>query len=83
VGDGERLMLLSDAVLERPTLDGSTLGLDGVRDAVAKAPMASAAGTLRAIEDALRAAVTDPLCDDATIVVLVPNPAIADVSTDA
>jgi serine phosphatase RsbU (regulator of sigma subunit) len=81
--DGERLILLSDAVLERPTVDGGTLGLDGVRDAVVKAPLTSAAGTLRAIEDAIREAVEDPLSDDATVVVIVPNPAIADVAADA
>src|SRR4051794_29460067 len=82
LADGERLMLLSDAVLDRPTLDGGTLGLDGVRDAVGKAPLASAAGTLRAIEDAVREAVEDPLSDDATVVVLVPNPAIEQVAAD-
>jgi serine phosphatase RsbU (regulator of sigma subunit) len=78
--DGDRLMLLSDAVLDRPTLDGGKLGLEGVREAVVKAPMASAAGTLRAVEDAVREAVEDPLSDDATVVVIVPNPAIADVA---
>jgi serine phosphatase RsbU (regulator of sigma subunit) len=69
----ERLILLSDGVLDRPTPDGGTLGLEGVRHAAAKAPADSAAGTLRAIEDAVREAVTDPLADDATVVVLVPS----------
>jgi serine phosphatase RsbU (regulator of sigma subunit) len=78
--DGDRLMLLSDAVLDRPTLDGGTLGLEGVRRAVVKAPLASAAGTLRAVEDAVREAVEDPLSDDATVVVIVPNPGIAEVA---
>ena len=41
-----------------PTLDGGTLGLDGIREAVLKAPADSAAGTLRAIEDAVREAST-------------------------
>jgi serine phosphatase RsbU (regulator of sigma subunit) len=81
--DGERLILLSDAILQRPTVNGGTLGLDGVRDVVVKAPLTSAAGTLRAIEDAIREAVEDPLSDDATVVVIVPNPAIADVAADA
>ena len=54
---GERLLMLSDGVLDRPTTDGGTLGLDGIRDAVLKAPADSAAGTLRAIEDTVRAAV--------------------------
>jgi serine phosphatase RsbU (regulator of sigma subunit) len=70
---GERLLLLSDGVLGRPTLDGGTLGLDGIRAAVRKAPPESAAGTLRAIEDAVREAVDRPLADDATVVVLVPS----------
>jgi serine phosphatase RsbU (regulator of sigma subunit) len=70
---GERLLLLSDGVLDRPTSDGGTLGLDGIRDAVRKAPDHSAAGTLRAIEDAVREAVDEPLGDDATVVVLVPS----------
>jgi serine phosphatase RsbU (regulator of sigma subunit) len=78
LADGERLLLVSDAIIERPTIAGETLGLDGVRDAVVKAPLASAAGTLRAIEDAVRAAIEDPLSDDATVVVLVPNPVVAE-----
>jgi AcrR family transcriptional regulator len=83
IADGERLLLLSDAIIDRPTVDGKTLGLPGIRDAVGKAPLASAAGTLRAIEDAVREAVEDPLSDDATVVVLVPNPAIAEVAPTA
>jgi AcrR family transcriptional regulator len=70
---GERLLLLSDGVLNRPTVNGGKLGLDGIREAVLKAPVESAAGTLRAIEDAVRAAVDEPLSDDATVVVLVPT----------
>jgi serine phosphatase RsbU (regulator of sigma subunit) len=73
VAVGERLLLLSDGVLDRPTLDGGTIGLDGIRQAVLKAPADSAAGTLRAIEDAVREAIEDPLADDATVVVLVPS----------
>jgi len=66
LADGERLLLLSDAIIDRPTVDGETLGLPGIREAVAKAPLTSAAGTLRAVEDAVREAVEDPLSDDAT-----------------
>jgi hypothetical protein len=76
-------MLLSDAVLDRPTLHGGTLGLAGIQEAVAKAPLVSAAGTLRAVEDAVREAVEDPLSDDATVVVLVPNPAIRTVAPES
>ncbi len=70
---GERLLLLSDGVLNRPTVAGGHLGLDGIREAMLKAPRESAAGTLRAIEDAVREAVDQPLSDDATVVVLVPS----------
>ncbi|MCW2986804.1 MAG: SpoIIE family protein phosphatase [Conexibacter sp.] len=80
--DGDRLLLLSDGILDRATLDGGTLGLDGVREAVAKAPLASAAGTVRAIEDAVREAGKDPLSDDATLIVLVPNPAISEAENE-
>ena len=73
LGAGERLLLLSDGVLGRPTVAGGTLGLEGVRRAVLKAPAESAAGTLRAIEDAIRESIDDPLGDDATIVVLLPS----------
>jgi serine phosphatase RsbU (regulator of sigma subunit) len=79
--DGERLLLLSDAIIHRPTVSGESLGLPGVLEAVTKAPLTSAAGTLRAVEDAVREAVRDPLSDDATVVVLVPNPAIAEVAS--
>ena len=72
ISAGERLLLLSDGVLNRPTLDGESLGLAGIHHAVLKAPAESAAGTLRAIEDAVREAVDTPLEDDATVVVLVP-----------
>jgi AcrR family transcriptional regulator len=78
---GERLLLLSDGVLNRPTVDGGYLGLDGIREAVRKAPAESAAGTLRAIEDAVREAVDEPLSDDATVVVLVPARTAPDANT--
>jgi hypothetical protein len=49
------------------------LGVQGIHQAVLKAPDTSAAGTLRAIEDTVRESVQDPLSDDATLVVLVPH----------
>jgi serine phosphatase RsbU (regulator of sigma subunit) len=69
---GERVLLLSDGILGRQTVDGGTLGVAGVHAAAMKAPDASAAGTVRAIEDAVRESVVDPLGDDATLIVLVP-----------
>jgi serine phosphatase RsbU (regulator of sigma subunit) len=71
---GERLLLLSDGLIGRRTRDGGRLGVEGVHAAAIKASRTSAAGTIRAVEDAVRENVVDPLDDDATLVVLVPNP---------
>jgi serine phosphatase RsbU (regulator of sigma subunit) len=69
---GERLLLLSDGILGRRMRDGGTLGVRGVHEAALKAAGTSAAGTVRAIEDAVRENVVDPLEDDATLIVLAP-----------
>jgi serine phosphatase RsbU (regulator of sigma subunit) len=70
---GERLLLLSDGVLERRTAGGGTIGLDGIRHAIARARDMSAPSAVRAIEDAIHDASADPLEDDATIVVFAPS----------
>jgi serine phosphatase RsbU (regulator of sigma subunit) len=70
---GERLLLVSDGVLDRRTQDGGRLGLDGVRAALAGVPDRAAALTVRAIERKILDASADFLEDDATIVVLVPT----------
>jgi serine phosphatase RsbU (regulator of sigma subunit) len=70
---GERLLLLSDGVLDRRRQDGEPFGLDGVRGAITDAVDAGAASTVRAVEDAITAASADPLQDDATIVVFAPT----------
>lgn len=70
---GERVLLLSDGVLDRRTEDGGVLGLDGVHAAALKALSTSAPATLRAIEDSLRESAADPLDDDATLIVLAPT----------
>ena len=69
---GERLLLLSDGVLERKTRHGRQFGMAGVRAAVARSGTGAAA-TVRAIEDAIVSASVDPLEDDATIVVFAPS----------
>jgi serine phosphatase RsbU (regulator of sigma subunit) len=66
LGKAERLLLLSDT-FTHPTYG---IGLLAIRRAVAKADNTAAPATLRAIEDALRAAHPERLHDDATIVVL-------------
>jgi serine phosphatase RsbU (regulator of sigma subunit) len=70
---GERLLLISDGVLDRRTGDGARFGLRGVRSALRRATGASPAETVRALEDALTARSADRLEDDATIVVIAPT----------
>jgi serine phosphatase RsbU (regulator of sigma subunit) len=70
---GERLLLLSDGVLDRKRTGGGTIGLDGIRGAVARARDLSAPSAVRAIEDAIHDASSDPLEDDATVVVFAPS----------
>ncbi len=70
---GQRLLMLSDGIIGRATTDGGTLGVNGVHRAALKAHSSTAAGTLRAIEDAVRESVEDPLEDDATLIVFAPS----------
>jgi serine phosphatase RsbU (regulator of sigma subunit) len=72
---GERLVLYSDGITERPTQAGPPFGLTGIRDAVARARSASAAATVKAIEAAVRDASALALEDDATLLVLAPTEA--------
>jgi hypothetical protein len=60
-------------VLDRTTHDRGRFGLAGVRTALRNIADASAAPTLRALEDAITGASADPLEDDATIVVFAPS----------
>jgi serine phosphatase RsbU (regulator of sigma subunit) len=70
---GERLLLLSDGVLDRHTDGGERFGLPGVTAALRGWPGASPAETVRALQEAILDRSPDPLEDDATIVVLAPN----------
>ena len=70
---GERLLLVSDGVLDRRTRGGGSFGLDGAQAAITNAAEHGAGPTVRALEDALTAASTDPLEDDATVVVFAPT----------
>jgi len=72
---GERLLLLSDGVLDRKTADGGSFGLDGVRDALVGVTDGAAASTVHALAMAVTAWSSDPLEDDATIVVFAPSAA--------
>lgn len=70
---GERLILYCDGVSERRTADGKRFGLAGIKEAALRAHSSSAAATVNAIEEAIMTASTEPLDDDATLLVLVPT----------
>jgi serine phosphatase RsbU (regulator of sigma subunit) len=67
---GERLLLLTDGVVDRGVAGGGRFGIDGVVRAIADARATTAAATAMAILDAVAVASADPLEDDATLVVL-------------
>jgi serine phosphatase RsbU (regulator of sigma subunit) len=67
---GERLIFVTDGVIGRRTEDGGVFGVDGLRRALADAEIATAAGTAMAIQKAVTDCWSEPLEDDATIVVL-------------
>jgi serine phosphatase RsbU (regulator of sigma subunit) len=69
---GERVILASDGITDRPTSRGTPFGADGIRHAVAGIDPTSAASTVKAIEDAVLSASPEPLEDDATLIVLTP-----------
>jgi serine phosphatase RsbU (regulator of sigma subunit) len=73
----ERILLVSDGVLESAGSGGALLGLHGVQEATRRTVGASAAATVRAIESALADHLVDELQDDATVAVLAPDSALA------
>jgi serine phosphatase RsbU (regulator of sigma subunit) len=66
----DRLVLVTDGILERAVEGGGTFGVDGLRRAVRDAPAATAAATAMAIQRAVTSCWAEPLADDATLVVL-------------
>jgi serine phosphatase RsbU (regulator of sigma subunit) len=67
---GERLILLTDGIISRHTEDGGRFGVDGLRDALERAENPTAAATAMAIQQAVTDSWSEPLEDDATVVVL-------------
>ena len=67
---GERLLLVSNGVLERRVEDGGTFGLDGIKRAVSNPQSLTAATTAMAILQAVSESWREPLADDGTVVVL-------------
>ena len=66
----DRLVLVTDGITEREVKGGGTFGVDGLRRAVRDSAAATAAATAMAIQQAVTSAWTEPLADDATLVVL-------------
>jgi serine phosphatase RsbU (regulator of sigma subunit) len=67
---GERLILVTDGIVERRTEDGGTFGVEGLRKALERAENPTAAATAMAIQQAVTDCWSEPLEDDATVVVL-------------
>jgi serine phosphatase RsbU (regulator of sigma subunit) len=67
---GERLVLVTNGVMERPLESGGVFGLDGLARAVERAVAPTAPATALAIQQAVMAAWSEPLEDDATLLVL-------------
>ena len=70
LGAGERLLLVSDGVLNRRTEDGGTFGLAGIQRALFDLEPHTAAATAMAILRAVSESWREPLEDDGTVVVL-------------
>jgi serine phosphatase RsbU (regulator of sigma subunit) len=73
VASGDRLLLYSDGVSERRTVNGGRIGEKGLRTILAELGPRSAAMTVRGIQDAVLAASSGPLRDDATLLVVAPH----------
>jgi serine phosphatase RsbU (regulator of sigma subunit) len=67
---GERLVLITDGITERTVEGGGRFGIDGLRRAVRSAEAPTAAATAMAVQHAVTNCWTEPLEDDATLVVL-------------
>jgi len=67
---GERLILITDGVTAREVQGGGRFGVDGIAAAVQAAESPTAADTAMSIQSAITDSWTEPLQDDATLVVM-------------
>ena len=67
---GERLILVTDGIVNRRMEGGGTFGVDGLREALERTDSTSAASTAMAIQQAVTECWREPLEDDATVVVM-------------
>lgn len=69
----DRVIIYSDGICDRLRADGTEFGSAGIVAAARTAPNPTAANTVNAIEEAVLGASSDPLTDDATLIVLSPT----------
>jgi serine phosphatase RsbU (regulator of sigma subunit) len=67
---GERLILVTDGIIERRLETGGTFGVEGLKQALERADNPTAASTAMAIQQAVTDCWREPLEDDATVVVM-------------
>jgi serine phosphatase RsbU (regulator of sigma subunit) len=67
---GERLILVTDGIIDRKVKGGGTFGVDGIKQALDHAESSTAASTAVAIHQAVTECWREPLEDDATVVVM-------------
>jgi serine phosphatase RsbU (regulator of sigma subunit) len=67
---GDRLILITDGIIERKMQGGGTFGVDGIRQALERAESPTAAASAMAIQQAVTDCWREPLEDDATVVVM-------------
>lgn len=70
VQPGDRLVLVTKGIVGRALAEGGDFGFNGLRDAIEGAPSATAPATAMAVQQAVVAACSEPLEDDACVVVL-------------
>ncbi len=66
----ERLILVTDGIIDRRMEGGGTFGVDGIKQALERTESTTAASTAMAIQRAVTECWSEPLEDDATVVVM-------------
>jgi serine phosphatase RsbU (regulator of sigma subunit) len=70
LSSGERVLLVTDGIIERRMESGGKFGVEGLKRALEQADSATAASTGMAIQQAITDCWREPLDDDATVVVM-------------